>query len=229
MTGMQLRRARRRKGRTQQQAAARLGMSQPYLSLLERGRRRLTPRLVARATQVFGLPLTSLPLKPAGSEAGTPQQVAEELSTLGYPGFAYMRKKRRRNPAEVLVAALKQDNLEARLVEALPWVLLNYPDLDWKWLTDQGRLHNLQNRLGFLVTLARMKLDEESELQSHRYRNLRHAEQELERSRLVHEDAFGEATLTSGERQWLRDHRPSLAEHWNLLTNLSPEHLPYAV
>ena len=128
-----------------------------------------------------------------------------------------------------MVAALKQENLEARLVEALPWVLLNYPNLNWKWLADQARLHNLQNRLGFLVAVARMKLEEESELQSHRFRNLWYAEQELERSRLAQEDTFGETALTSGERQWLSDHRPALAAHWNLLTDLSLEHLPYSL
>ena len=227
MTGMELRRTRKRKGWNQQQAAARLGVSQPYLSLLERKHRRLTPRLVARATRVFGLPLTSLPLKPVGSQPHTLQQVAEELSAVGYPGFAYMGTTRKRNPVEVLVAALKQENLEARLAEALPWVLLNYPDLDWKWLTDQARLHNLQNKLGFLVTLARMKLEEKGELQSRRYRNLCSAEEKLQSSRLVQEDAFGEATLTAREREWLRENRPESAARWNLLSDLSPEHLTY--
>ena len=226
MTGMELRKARRRKGWSQQLAAARLGVSQPYLSLLERKHRRLTSRLVVRATRVFGLPLTSLPLKPVGSQLHTLQQVAEELAALGYPGFAYMQKNRKRNPAGALVAALRQDNLEARLAEALPWVLLNYA-LDWKWLTDQVRLHNLQNKLGFLVTVARMKLEEKGELQSRRYRNLCSAEEKLQSSRLAQEDAFGEAALTAREREWLRENRPDSAAHWNLLSDLSPEHLTY--
>ena len=87
MTGMQLRKARKRKGWGQQQAATRLGVSQPYLSLLENGRRPLTRRLVARATRVLGLPLTLLPLNPAGSQPLTLQQLAEQLSALGYPGL----------------------------------------------------------------------------------------------------------------------------------------------
>jgi transcriptional regulator with XRE-family HTH domain len=96
MTGMELRRARKRKGWNQQQASARLGVSQPYLSLLERRHRRLTPRLVAHATRVFGLPLTSLPLKPVGSEPQTLQQVAEELRIIcfGVSGFClHVNKK----------------------------------------------------------------------------------------------------------------------------------------
>ena len=227
MTGMQLRKARKRKDWSQQQAAARLGLSQPYLSLLEQGHRRLTPHLVARVTQVFGLSLTLLPLKPSSLHPQTPQQVAEGLAALGYPGFAYMRTRKRRNPVEVLVAALKQDELEARLTEALPWVLLNYSDLDWKWLKDQARLHDLQNKLGFLVTVARTKLEEKGEVQSRRYRILCSTEEELQSSLLVREDAFGEVDLTVQEREWLREHRSETAAHWNLLSDLSPKHLTY--
>ena len=227
MNGTQLRKARQETGWSQQQAAARLGVSQPYLSLLECGHRHLTRRLVARATRVLSLPLTSLPLNPTGSPPLALQQVAERLSALNYPGFAYMRPKRKRNPAEFLVGTLKQEHLEARLLEALPWVLLNYPNLDWKWLTDQVRLHNLQNKLGFLVSVARKKLEEEGELDSQRYRKLLDVEQELEHSRLAKEDAF--SPKTSVERQWLSDYRSELATHWNLLTDLRPEHLPYSL
>lgn len=229
MTGMELRRARKKNGWSQQEASARLGVSQPYLSLLERRQRRLTPRLVARATRVFGLPLTSLPLKPPLPQPHTLQQVAEELAALGYPGFAYMRTRRKRNPAAVLVAALRQENLEARLAEALPWVLLNFPDLDWRWLLAQARLHNLQNKLGFLVTVARLKLEEKGELQSRRYRNSHSAEEELQSSLLAQEYVFGETALTPRERQWLRENRPESAADWNLLSDLAPEHLKYAV
>jgi hypothetical protein len=34
--------------------------------------------------------------------------------------------------------------------------------------------------------------------------------------------------MTDAERRWLRQQRPPQAEHWNLLTDLRPEHLPYA-
>jgi len=196
--------------------------------LLENGGRHLTPRLAARVVRVFGLSPAALPHEAVtGSYPGTPQQVAEALSMLGYPGFAYLPSRRHCNPADVVLGALSGDNLEARLVEALPWVFLNSPDLDWNWLVNQARLHNLQNRLGFLVSLARAKLEEAREVQSPRYRILLRAEQELEQSRLVREDAFSEA-LTPREREWLREHRSEPAAHWNVLSNLSPEHLPYA-
>lgn len=228
MTGTELRKARRRKGWNQQQAAARLGVSQPYLSLLERGQRRLTAKLAERATQVFELPATVLPLRTTPPAKVSPQQLAEELGALGYPGFAYLRARKRHNPAAVLATALQQNELEARLVEALPWVLLRYFDLDWAWLLDRARLQNLQNRLGFLVSVARRKLEQMGETKSRRYSNLQRAEAELERSRLTAEDSLGKADLSAKERAWLRKHRSEPAKHWNVLSDLRPDHLKYA-
>jgi hypothetical protein len=87
----------------------------------------------------------------AAADAG---QLARQLSGLGYPGFAHLRP-RKANPAAVVLEALLQKNLEVRLAEALPWVLLTYPDLDWSWLVRHAKLHDVQNRLGFLVAVAK--------------------------------------------------------------------------
>jgi hypothetical protein len=54
--------------------------------------------------------------------------LATELASLGYPGFAYLKSRGKKNPAEVLLSALSSNHLEARLVEALPWILLKYPN-----------------------------------------------------------------------------------------------------
>lgn len=226
MTGVDVRKARARKGCTQEEAAARLGISQPYLSLLERGRRRLSRKLMERAIKVLDLPATRLPPHSPSKEL-PPNRLARELGALGYPGFAYLSTKCKRNPAELIVSSLLQNKLEARLVEALPWVLLNYTDLDWQWLLEQARLNNLQNRLGFLVSLALSMLEQKRETDSRRSRNLGWLEQELESSRLVVEDAFDER-LSPREREWLRGHRSDPARHWNLLSNLSAEYLSYA-
>src|ERR1700675_1132159 len=59
------------------------------------------------------------------------------------------------NPAEVLLGALAQDDLEPRLVEALPWLVLRYSTLDWSWVVREAKVRDLQNRLGFVVGLAR--------------------------------------------------------------------------
>ncbi|HKC70368.1 MAG TPA: hypothetical protein VKB60_02040, partial [Terriglobales bacterium] len=71
------------------------------------------------------------------------------MAALDYPGFAYLRAGWKRNPAEVLVSALAQPNLEPRLTEALPWLLLRYAaQLNRDWLAQQARLYKLSNRLG---------------------------------------------------------------------------------
>ncbi len=51
--------------------------------------------------------------------------------------------------------ALRTPELDARVVKALALVVLTHPDLDWEWLTREAKVNDLQNRLGFLVTLQR--------------------------------------------------------------------------
>lgn len=225
-----LKTARRRCGWTQQEAAARLGLSQPYLSMLETGRRSLPASLARRVVRLFALAPTALPpSEPVKRrKAANNQTLAEELAKLGYPGFAYLLTRRRtRNPAQVLLEALAMDDLEARLAEALPWLLLQFEGLDAGWLSAQARLRNLQNRLGFVVSLAR-RVAEASPRRRNRVQPLLQLERDLEPSRLLQEDTLCQLPLSAGERRWLREHRPQAAAHWNLLTNWRPEHLPYA-
>jgi hypothetical protein len=58
------------------------------------------------------------------------------------------------NLAEVVLHAVVKPDLDTRLVEALPWVLSAYTDLNWEWLRDRAKWNNAQNRLGYLVHLA---------------------------------------------------------------------------
>ena len=117
-------------------------------------------------------------------------------------------------------------DLEPRLSEALPWVAWRYPDLDWEWLVRKAKLHDLQNRLGFVVALARQVAERKG--QAATAEALAAAEQRLEPSRLVREDTLCRESMTQAERRWLRDRRSAQAQHWNLLTGLVPEHLSYA-
>ena len=218
--------ARRQKGWTQQEAAHKLGVSQPYLSLLEQGRRPLTKRLLSKVQRHFDVPATELPVEVPQPNVGA-QQVAEALGGLGYPGFVYLKRGARWHPAQVLLAALEQSNLEARLAEALPWVVLQYPNLNWDWLLERVKVKDVQNRLGFVVALTRRLAERRSDHQT--ALKLSEVEQKLERARLVREDTLGRESMTTAERRWLHDKRPPDAQHWNLLTDLVPEHLPYAV
>ena len=97
------------------------------------------------------------------------------------------------------------EDCEARLVEALPWLLLEF-DLDSGWLVRQARLLNLQNRLGFVVSLAR-RVAEQASRYCDRLENLRSLEAELERSRLAAEDTLCNASLGPAHRRWLRQAR----------------------
>ena len=149
-----------------------------------------------------------------------------ELGALGYPGFSYHPARSRHNPAEVLFSALNEPDLDARVVEGLPWLALTYMDMDWGWLVRNAKLHDRQNRLGFTVSLAREVAEAKHDNQ--RALELQQRAQVLEGSRLAREDTFCHDSMTEAERAWLRQNRSPLAEHWNLLTDLKEEHLAYA-
>jgi hypothetical protein len=120
---------------------------------------------------------------------------------LGYPGFKYMRAGWTRNPAEVLVSVLQQEEPDSRVVEALPWVLLNFPDLDRDWLLREARTYGLTNRLGFLVSMAMRLAEQRGDQASVTYRNLTELGKMLEESRLVAEDTFGKR-LSPTQEEW---------------------------
>ena len=222
-----LKQRRRERGWSQEEAAVRLGLSQSYVSMLERGNRPLSPRLARKVARVYGLP-TALPVsepKPTDN-----QTLAEALAKLEYPGFAYLRTRRqRKNPAEVLLVALATNDLEARVTEALPWLLLQYADrLDTRWLLEQARLHTLQNRLGFVVSLARQVAEAAPQYRD-RVPALARLEQNLQKSRLANEDTLCQAHLSAARRRWLQENRTPEAAYWNLLTDWRPEALRYVL
>ncbi|OGL02519.1 MAG: hypothetical protein A3E31_11450 [Candidatus Rokubacteria bacterium RIFCSPHIGHO2_12_FULL_73_22] len=204
-------------------------MSQPYLAMLERGQRRLTPNLAQRAAKVYNLAPTAVPRSPRELPARlNATTLARDLAGFGYPGFAYLRPRHwtPKNPGEVLLGALAHSDLEPRLVEALPWVVLRYSTLDWNWVVREAKVRDLQNRLGFVVGLARqlaMRVGDEGKA-----RSLVRLEAHLDRSRLAREDTLCRASLPEPERRWLIEQRPEAAKHWNLLTDWTADALRYA-
>lgn len=217
---------------TETEAAVRLGVSQSYLAMLEGGQRRVTPELARKFMSVYNLSPAALPtpdvFEPRSNVDG--QEFATIMAALGYPGFAYLKRRvREKNPAEVLLEALSQDELEGRLVEALPWLLVKYWDMDTMWLVKQAKLNDLQNRLGFVVSLAKRVSEKSDPANENRGKTLKELEETLERSRLTREDTFLKRSNTDVERQWLRQNRSKEAKHWNLLTSWRPEHLQYAL
>ncbi len=222
MKGRELKEARLQKGWTQQQAAERLGVTQAYLSMLEHGVRAL-PHGLARMplpTETFAALLSS------ADRARVSERLRAELAALGYPGFAHVRGRAQHNPAEVLLSALNASELDSRVVEGLPWLVLRYADMDWDWLVPNAKLLDRQNRLGFVTALASQLAVKSNDPK--RFQRLQEYAGVLDRSRLAREDTLCHDSLTEAERNWLRRNRPAEAEHWNLLTDMKAENLPHA-
>lgn len=192
---------RRQNGLTQVNAASLLGVSQPYLSLLEKGARPLTPALRARMKGA----------RRKHRDGVADDRSRAQLSALGYPGFVHVPKsKRTPRAAEFLIAILARPDADARIVEALPWLISAYQhQLDFGWLVLQAKLQNLQNRMGFLLQVASVNTP-----------NGLSAVRELERSRLLQEDTLCWDSMPAAAREWMRANRTPLAEHWNVLTRL---------
>lgn len=212
---------------TQVQAAARLRVSQPYLSQLEKGERPITRELARAAATLYRLPATALPIPESVVQRGRPhsETLARQLAGLGYPGLAHLRHAKA-NPAAVLLDALVQEDLEVRLVEALPWLVVTYPDLDWPWLIREVKLRDAQNRLGFVVALGLELAATRARFRSALDR-LSSAAIELERARLAREDTLCRGSMPPAEREWLATNRSALARHWNLLTGLTVDQLSH--
>lgn len=223
MTADQWRNARTKAALTQVEAAKLLGVSQAYLSQLENGTRQASTRVAQTAADLYRLPAGMPVARSRQPEEVGPDELQSELAALGYPGFAHVPAGLPQNPASTVLDAVMKKDLDTRLVEALPWVLRNYTDLNWEYLRDQVKLRNAQNRLGYVVHLAKSVAGSHSAVET-----LSRWEQELEEARLAREGTLCREAMPARERAWLRVHRPAAAAHWNLLTGLTAEQLPYA-
>jgi transcriptional regulator with XRE-family HTH domain len=230
MNPKSLRESRLKRGWSQPTAAHRLGVSQSYLAMLETGHRRVTSSLARRFVRVYHLTSSALlPTRDFNPHAGLDAQgFANQLSVLGYPGFAYLRSRvARMNPGEVLLAALAQDELDPRLVEALPWLVLEYWDMDTGWLVEEACRFTLQNSLGFVVSLARRLSEAKQSPNPNRTMTLTMREEQLYGKRLARESTFLRDLRTDAEKVWVMQNRGEDAKRWNLLTDWRPEHFSY--
>jgi hypothetical protein len=194
--------------------------------MLERGHRPVTSSLATRTLKVFDLPPTALPLESNNSRVLKDDEMKSDLGALGYPGFSYLRGRPKHNPARLLFNALNKSDVDARVVEALPWLTYTFVDMDWEWLLLNAKIHDRQNRLGFVVELAGEVAERAGDVR--RLKTLLQHQSCLLRSRLMQEDTLCHESMTETERNWLRRNRPPEAARWNLLTDLEERHLPYA-
>src|ERR1035437_3019716 len=222
MNGRALRQARTDLGMSQVEAAARLGVSQTLLSLMEKGKRSVTPAVAERA--VTHLHATPEQLPVSQETRHSDDQLAADLGALGYPGYGYLRSQPR-NPAEVLFDALDRPDLDARLVEALPWLPLRYSNMDWNWLTTQAKVHNRQNRLGFVVALSAKVAKKQGKRDV--AKRLSQVVKTLEEARLAKTDTLCQTSWPPCQRKFAHKQRSVLAAHWKLDTLLTEENLAH--
>jgi transcriptional regulator with XRE-family HTH domain len=225
MKAQQLTESRLNKGLEQQKAAELLGVSQPYLSLLECGRRKLTRKLVEKVVKVYELPPEKLPLAKDWEDLAemSNDEIAEIIASLGYPKFSHLRKTAQINPAQVLFSALRKNDLDSRIAESLPWLVYTFYELDWDRLTKYAKIFDLQNRLGFVVNLARQLAEKVED--NKKIAVLTTVETNLEKSRLLKEDVLANESITNAERTFLKTNRPPEAKFWRVLSDLSVENL----
>jgi transcriptional regulator with XRE-family HTH domain len=216
MTGQSLLESRNKAGLSQLTAAALLGLSQPMLSQMENGKRNVSAKVARMAVEKLHANPTELPKTP--SCRSDDNRLASGLGALEYPGFLYMQSEPR-NPAELLLDALDRPDLDVRVAEGLPWVPMRYPDLDWDWLTDEAKLRNRQNRLGFVVALSQKMAELGSKADV--VKSLTPVLQELEDARLAKVDTFCQDSWPPSQRAYAHEKRSDLAAHWNLDTRLS--------
>jgi hypothetical protein len=164
--------------------------------------------------------------RPSARERSSDNQLAADLGALGYPGFRYLSGEPR-DPAEVLLDALDRDNLDARVVEALPWLPVRYPQMNWPCLVAQVKLCNRQNRLGFIVNLsARVAV-----LRAQRSiaRSLYQVVAELRKARLAKDDTLCQAWWPPSQRRYAHEKRSRVAAYWNIDTRLTEKDLAHAI
>ena len=230
MTGEALKAGREEANLTQQEAASMLGLTQAYLSMLERGHRPVTMELAAQAIKVFHLPPTALPLE-ADLHSALDESAFKAASarrtgiTLASPTCA---ESPHYIPARLLFLALRPGLriLTEEVVEAPPGSPICIRGNGLGVAHPQCHAFNdRQNRLGFVVDLAEEYAEKTGD--ESRKKSLDQKKAALERSRLAREDTLSNESMTQAERKWLRQNRPSKARHWNLLTDLDVRHLAY--
>jgi transcriptional regulator with XRE-family HTH domain len=225
MTGGDLKTVRSLANWTQAEGAQRLGVTQAYLSMVERGTRPVSDELAAVALKVYPLPATARLLGVAVVIHPTEEFFKNALGELGYPGFSYLKRRASLNPAELLLFALDTQNLDSRVTEALPWLPFQFPEMNWEWLTREAKLRDRQNRLAFVTELGRQVAEAKADTRRAEFLAARVAV--LERSRLANEDTLCKESMSEVERRWVRSHRSRAARHWNLLTDLKREDLSH--
>jgi hypothetical protein len=157
--------------------------------------------------------------------------IEEALMGLGCPFVGQLRLEfddepmPRQDPAVVLLAAIACEDLEPRVLRALPWLALEFWDLDWAWAIKEARRRGKQNRLGFVVSMAE-QLGARTYGNEERLAVLAATEERLFEYRVETEDTLCQSGMAEASKRWLRENRGREARLWNILTDLEEAALP---
>lgn len=227
MRGTEFRAWRKKAGKTQADVAKAVGVKQPFVCAVENGLRPVTPALknwlYSVCPEALRLELPSASRTPPSSE-----RMKGLLGHLGYPGFRYLASGPAKvDPLEFVLDALITEDQDQRVTDALPWVLVHRTDLDYRRLTDEARLLNAQNRLGFLLEVTveaarKLHSDETAARLEPWLVRLREA-------RLFKEDTLCKSSLTQVERRRLRRSRSKAARFWRLFTDVNAREVAHVV
>lgn len=236
-----LRELRKAAGLNQAHVAAKLRISQSLVSMLEGGRISLSDDLApgfARLYSVevgqlreFGrsdasrLKLSESPAAAVAMASVDADALIQSLAALGYPEFKQSGKKYSADPSSLLLTALRQPVLARNVAEALPWVALSY-EVEISDILIRARIHDLQNRLGYVLTLARKVAERQKDFIGRR-KALSEMRMNLLPARLAREDSLCLGQAGSEEQEAARNSRPDFAVFWNMLDDFTPEDLPF--
>jgi hypothetical protein len=185
--------------------------------LAETGDRRRTRRLWAAKTSMEHFAMW---------EPLNQDWMYDELANLGYPCFAHYRSGNPTyTPARFLAHVLDLPKVEARVVDALPWLVYAFPLMEWDWLIREMMLRGRQNRLGFLVDLAIELAEALGE--TNRVQKLLPHRDLLNLIKLDKEDTLCNEDMSEGSRNLSRNRRSTTAAHWNLVCGMEVKHLHY--
>jgi hypothetical protein len=105
--------------------------------MVERGTRPVSPELASKAAQVLAVPATALPLGVYQSRPHDGFLFNIAFGSTRVFGIRLSCWDGEDEPDRTLMDALDSEDLDPRVTEALPWLPVKYPELDWEWLNEE--------------------------------------------------------------------------------------------